>query len=252
MFSYDCQKNLVNPKVQDQIAYYSRQLYTYNFTIVQGSSHGHLDESTVFSYVWMEHEFAKGANQIASAVYHRLKATDFTQYKKIKLCSDGCGGQNRNSIVLGMVIWFLQEIAPKNILEIELVFPVTGHSFLPSDRVFGRIEKELKKIPVITDPETYVTIFKEHSTVTKLADIEVLDWKEASQKSLKSTGSWHIKFNEAKRFILRRKKNGTVLVQGEKFYNTDLGTAKHVFKPSVKGMAAAKSIQKGVQSEGDC
>lgn len=38
-FSYDCQKNLVNPKIQDQIAYYSRQLYTYNFTVVKGSSH---------------------------------------------------------------------------------------------------------------------------------------------------------------------------------------------------------------------
>src|SRR5258705_9616160 len=37
-FSFDCQKNLVNPKVPDQVAYYSRQIYTYNFTIVQGSS----------------------------------------------------------------------------------------------------------------------------------------------------------------------------------------------------------------------
>nr|CAH7768429.1 unnamed protein product [Callosobruchus chinensis] len=27
--SFDCQKNLVNPKVPDQAAYYSRQLYTY-------------------------------------------------------------------------------------------------------------------------------------------------------------------------------------------------------------------------------
>lgn len=35
--SFDCQKNLVNPKVQDQVAYYSRQLYTYNFTIIQGT-----------------------------------------------------------------------------------------------------------------------------------------------------------------------------------------------------------------------
>ena len=31
--SFDCQKNMVLPKVQDQAAYYSRQLYMYDFTV---------------------------------------------------------------------------------------------------------------------------------------------------------------------------------------------------------------------------
>lgn len=35
-FSFDCQKNMPLPKVQDQAAYYSRQLYLFNFAIVQG------------------------------------------------------------------------------------------------------------------------------------------------------------------------------------------------------------------------
>lgn len=47
-FSYNCQKNLVNPKVPDQAAYYSRQIYTYNFTIVQGHNHCHLTTENVF------------------------------------------------------------------------------------------------------------------------------------------------------------------------------------------------------------
>ncbi|KAJ8886679.1 hypothetical protein PR048_012891 [Dryococelus australis] len=34
-FSFDCEKILVSPKVPDQIAYYSRQLYNYKFTIVE-------------------------------------------------------------------------------------------------------------------------------------------------------------------------------------------------------------------------
>lgn len=33
--SFDCQKNLVLPKVADQSAYYSRQLYLYNFAVCQ-------------------------------------------------------------------------------------------------------------------------------------------------------------------------------------------------------------------------
>lgn len=34
--SFDCQKNLALPRVPDQAAYYSRQLYFYNFTICVG------------------------------------------------------------------------------------------------------------------------------------------------------------------------------------------------------------------------
>lgn len=34
-FSYDCQKYLVLSKVSNQAAYYSRQVYLYNFTIYQ-------------------------------------------------------------------------------------------------------------------------------------------------------------------------------------------------------------------------
>lgn len=38
ILSYDCQKNMPLPKLPDQSCYYSRQLYLYNFTIVEGTS----------------------------------------------------------------------------------------------------------------------------------------------------------------------------------------------------------------------
>lgn len=62
-FSFDCQKNLVLPKVPDQSAYYSRQIYFYNFTIVQGSSKSSLSTENVFSYCWTEDMFGKGSNE---------------------------------------------------------------------------------------------------------------------------------------------------------------------------------------------
>lgn len=74
--SYDCQKNLVLPKVPDQAAYYSRQLYLYNFSICQGSSHSPQNTTNTFSYCWTENEFMKGSNEIASALYHRLQNSD--------------------------------------------------------------------------------------------------------------------------------------------------------------------------------
>lgn len=233
--SYDCQKNLVNPKIPDQIAYYSRQLYTYNFTIVKGSSHSELAKSKVFAYTWMEHEFCKESNQIASAVFHCLSQMNLSEYKSIRLCADGCGGQNRNSTVIAMCLYFLHVKAPENVESIELVFPITGHSFIPPDRVFGGIEKQLlvRKMPVIINPNDYIDIFNQHATVIKLKDCGVFDWKTVAKTLLKSTNSWHFKFNTCKRFYIERSKH-SVTVRGERNYETDTGIAKSVFKKGCK------------------
>lgn len=40
---------------------------------------------------------------------------------------------------------WLSEDTPVNKQEIEMVFPITGHSFLPPDRGFAHIEKIAKK-----------------------------------------------------------------------------------------------------------
>lgn len=50
--------------------------------------------------------------------------------------------------------WFLN--APITIFEVQLVFSITGHSFLPPDRGFGNIEKDIKKQEVIIDPNKYI------------------------------------------------------------------------------------------------
>ncbi|XP_050310860.1 uncharacterized protein LOC126746594 [Anthonomus grandis grandis] len=230
VLSFDCQKNLVNPKVQDQIAYYSRQLYTYNFTIVKGSSKTKLQNNNVFLYTWMEHEFHKGSNEIASAVFHCLSdLINMSGYSKIRLCADGCGGQNRNSTMVAMCIYFLGNIAPPHIGEIELVFPIRGHSFLPSDRVFGIIEKKLRKLSEITNPNTYIDIFKERGTVINLRDSGVKSWKEIAKEYLKGVQSWHFKFSKAKRIVIE-KNGGKITVRGQEHYNSDVGESKTIFK----------------------
>lgn len=245
-FSFDCQKNLVNPKIQDQIAYYSRQLYTYNFSVVKGNSHSKLLKDNVFTYTWMEHEFHKGSNEIASAVFHTLSLSDLSKVSKIRLCADGCGGQNRNTTMIGMCIYFLQTVAPPNIKEIELVFPIRGHSFLPSDRLFGIIEKKLKKMPVITNPHDYIGVFDEFGTVIKLESCGVKDWKQAAKESLKNVQSWHFKFSLAKRFFIEKQKNMSITVRGEKHYNVDEGEAKSAFKRGKKKLFLPSDIAKGV------
>ncbi|CAH2100948.1 unnamed protein product [Euphydryas editha] len=162
-FSFGCQKNSPLPRIPDQSAYYSRQFYLCNFTIVQGTSKDKLNKDTTFAYIWTENQFGKTANQISSAVYDRLNKTNLAGIAIIRLFSDGCGGQNKNSIMLSK--WLL-------VKSIEIIFPVTGHSFMSPDRVFGNIEKVIKKQEVIIQSEEYCNVISRNATVTYLRDID--------------------------------------------------------------------------------
>lgn len=134
--SFDCQKNLVLPKIPDQAAYYSRQFYLNNFTICQGTSKDKQTKDKVFIYHWTESDFKKGSNEIASAVFHRLKNTDLHNVSTVRLFADGCGGQNRNGSMICMLQYWLVNEAPANVKQVCLIFPVPGHSYMPPDRVF--------------------------------------------------------------------------------------------------------------------
>lgn len=139
--SFDCQKNQPLPKIPDQATYYSQQVYIYNFTVVKGYSKGKINPQTVTSYCWTENQFPKGSNEISSCVYDTLQTIDLRNFNKIRLMSDGCSGQNKNSTMVAMLCkWLLN--APENITEIEIVFPVTGHSFIPPDRWVLRSKRE--------------------------------------------------------------------------------------------------------------
>lgn len=144
IFSFDCQKNQVLPKIPDQQTYYSRQFYIYNFTVVKGTSKSSLNPFSVTSFCWTENEYKKGSNEIASCIYHTLESADFGEdVHTIRLMCDGCGGQNKNTTLISMCCyWFSRQYKIK---KIEVVFPVRGHSFMPPDRVFGHIEKDIKK-----------------------------------------------------------------------------------------------------------
>lgn len=203
MFSFDCEKNQVLPKVPDQAAYYSRQFYIYNFTVVKGHSKGKIDSSTVTRYCWTENQFNKGSNEIASCVYYTLQHATLDNINTIRLVCDGCGDQNKNTTLIGMCGKWLS--SQNNVKSIELVYPVRGHSFIPPDRVFGLHEQAIKKREIILTPEEYLEIFEPHSTVLKLGDdVPNLDWKKEISETLKLPGSWHFQFSRSKRFFLSK------------------------------------------------
>lgn len=228
ILSFDCQKNLPLPKLPDQMAYYSRQLHFFNFTVVEGASNIPLSKNRVFTYYCMENEFNKDSNLVASAVTHRLNHTDLSNISNIRLVADGCGGQNKNCILVGACSkWLLEH---QNIKEIEMVFPVTGHSFMPADRQFGIAEKKLRKLDVILHPDIIRDVLGETSTLLKLgSDCPVFNWRDAVKTVVKPTTSWNISFKECKRFILRRSKvSGNVLIRGELYYKSNISKSQNI------------------------
>lgn len=175
------------------------------------------------------------------------------------LVADGCGGQNKNTTVVGMVCTWLVQNAPPTINKLILLFPIVGHSYIPPDRIFGRIEKEIRKKATIVNPEEYEAVFHKVGTVFRLGtDVEVRDWKTAVvglpkkgdipavPGTAKLPGQWHFQFMPTKKIIFT-KTGGTVKVQGEIGYNVAIGAPLSICKRGKSWRdTSPKLIQKGV------
>jgi hypothetical protein len=104
-----------------------------------------------------------------------MNENNLTNKKTVCLIADGCGGQNKNSTVIGLCYLWLMS-APKYIEVTELLFPIAGHPFIPPDRVFRYIEKKVRHMEVSIDPKEYTNFFGNHATVTMLgSDYQVFD-----------------------------------------------------------------------------
>lgn len=244
ILSYDCQKNMNLPKVPDQSCYYSRQLFLFNFTIVEGTSKAPLNRSNVFANVWTENTYSKISNTIASAIYNHLNKTDLANITTIRLLTDVCGGQNKNSTMITMCCkWLLEH---PSIKRVELVFPVTGDSYLPADRVFGNSEKVFRKMDTIITHKQYLDVICQQATIVKVGeDFTVYDFKKETEKKLKPPERWKVHFAQCKRFSIKRSKRiGNVLVQSERFYKTQTGKYENVCrKDKIMSMIAPDVIR---------
>ena len=102
-------------------------------------------------YVWMEHENKKDSNMISSALDDCLPVSlngEVRTDNRLRLFSDSCFGQNKNMNVI-FILQALREKRHHN-LSVEYAFP-SGH--LPADRVFGRIEQQIRKKNSVLHPE---------------------------------------------------------------------------------------------------
>ena len=213
---FDMQQNQPLPKLSIGEVYYSRQIWIYNLTIMIVEPVQ--NKENTFIYTWTEADGPRGSNEIVSCVIDFLKRIEsrYTgQTKKIMLFSDSCAAQNKNSAMIGALLHFVQN--SETFTTIEHIFPIRGHSYMPPDRVFGRMEKQLRRIEIITSPEEYYSIYEQHATVLKVGEVfPVLDYKGAAKTALKAKLPMKIM---DKRVIQYQK--GKYSVGGKEVYSSD-------------------------------
>lgn len=150
--TFDLQKTLPLPRIPTNVVFYKRQLWVYNLGIHTGSN------DQAHCNVWVEGEAGRGSQEVGSCLIKHVIERLGGGVKHLILWSDSCGGQNRN-IKLTLMLKALLDDHPK-LQTIRLRFLESGHSFLPNDTDFGRIECALKLQQRLYTPEDYIQIMK--------------------------------------------------------------------------------------------
>ncbi|CAH1646168.1 unnamed protein product [Spodoptera littoralis] len=150
--TFDLQKTLPLPRIPTNIVFYKRQLWVYNLGIHTGSK----DEA--HCNVWVEGEAGRGAQEVGSCLIKHITERLDDNVKFLILWSDSCGGQNRNIKLILMLKAMLNE--HPSLDQINIKFLESGHSFLPNDTDFGKIECALKRQQRLYTPDDYIHVMK--------------------------------------------------------------------------------------------
>jgi len=141
---FDLQKALPTPKISTEDVYYRRQLWVYNLGI-------HPSLNDPWMSLWAEHEGGKGSHEITSCILRYLQTSN-PQARHLVAWSDSCGGQNKNFNVVAFW-WYVIEL---NIMDvIDHKFPVPGHTYMPVDADFARIESKSRETQSINVPSDW-------------------------------------------------------------------------------------------------
>ncbi|CAH2003655.1 unnamed protein product [Acanthoscelides obtectus] len=135
----DLQQTIPLPRLSTSKAFYLRQLWMCNFGT-------HISTKEVEKAVfcsWTEDQASRGSSEVFSCLLTILELEDSVKNKDhLIIWSDSCAGRNKNFLI----ICLYQYLIHKGLFKIiDHKFPEVGHTYLDSDRDFGRIEKNLRK-----------------------------------------------------------------------------------------------------------
>lgn len=152
-YTFDLQKTLETPSLSTSVAYYKRQLWTYNLCVYDEAN------EKAYMYMWSENVASRGANEIASCLIRHIRNFAPGDVEEIILYSDSCGGQNRNIKMTMHLKKLLTSLV--NVNTITQKFFISGHSYNSCDRCFGVIEIQKKVTQDIFSPTHWENLVRE-------------------------------------------------------------------------------------------
>ena len=161
----DYMANVSLPQIPVQDIYYYRQLTVCTFGI------HNLKSKAMTCYVYHEGEAGKGANDVCSFLKHYFEQDAERKIKKLYIFGDNCCGQNKNNTMIRFVMSLIEL---KIFEKVEIFFPIRGHSFMPCDRDFGLIKRQLNRAErFYTVPEYIQIISAASKNPQKFSIVEV-------------------------------------------------------------------------------
>lgn len=235
--TFDMQQTLPLPRIPTNIVFYKRQLWVYNTGIHSGSD----DKS--YCYVWVEGETGKGAQKTGSCFMYHLKKFLKSGVKNLILWSDSCGGQNRNIKIVLLLKVLLANHATLQTISHRFLEP--GHTYLPNDTDFGKIETALKSQQKIYTPDEYIDVMrsckkKNPLTVTRMKTVDFYSTAKLEKLIVnrkKGTAGEKINWLRTKEILLKKENPYSIYMRStfdEDFIEVDIKRKPLRGKPTVE------------------
>ena len=126
--------------------------------------------------MWNELVAHRSSNNVVSCLAHFIFNTRLgsTGAKWSIWWADNCAGQNKNHCV----VWFFQDLIRTGVYSrVDYKFLVVGHTYGPTDRCFGGIEKYIRKIENVYTPQEWYRHVSD-SAVAAASRVEVIEMQQ--------------------------------------------------------------------------